>query len=168
MYKQGDIDAEVLRLDLVGGHPSTVVNCNAFINGKSVPALSGKTFDSFNPSTGALIARIASCDTDDVNAAVESARASCGAWAALPPRERKDILVKFAALVDDNLLELAVMDAVEAGKPVADNIEGDVPNSSECIRFHAEAIDKLMDTISPTDGNHQALNVREPVGVVGK
>src|SRR3569833_2222314 len=74
----------------------------AFIDGRYVDAASGTTFDCINPSTGAVLARVAACDTEDVDRAVASARAAFrkGVWANLAPGKRKKVLQRFADLVD--------------------------------------------------------------------
>jgi len=59
------------------------------------------------------------------------------------------------------------MEALDAGKPVTDCLEIDVPETANCIRWHGEAQDKLYDQIAPTSPDAVALIVREPVGVVG-
>ena len=159
----------VNKLGLLGKSPSTVVRTEAFINGTYVPAQSGNTFDTYNPATGALLAKVSSCSEEDVNAAVACARQAFqnGCWSELPPSDRKDVLLKFAALIEEHTLELAVLDAAEAGKPIADCLEGDIPETVACIRYHAEAVDKIYDQISPSAATTLALVVREAIGVVG-
>ena len=73
----------------------------AFIDGRYADAASGATFDSLNPATGKLLARVASGDEEDINRAVSSARAVFreGSWANLAPAKRKRILLRFADLV---------------------------------------------------------------------
>lgn len=139
-----------------------------FVDWTYRPALSGKTFETKNPFNGKVIAHLPACDAADVNAAVASARASfeSGVWSDLHPSERKVVLSKLADLIIKNVEELGVMEALDAGKPVSDCIEIDVPETASCIRWHAEAQDKLYDQIAPTARDAVALIVREPVGVV--
>jgi len=149
-----------------------VVPCDAFINGQYVKTTSSSAdskFSSCNPATGRVVAEIASCTARDVDTAVQAARAAfdSGCWSDLAPSERKSILIKFANLIEEHLLELAVMDTIEAGKPIADNLEGDVPGAVNCFKYHAEAIDKLYDHVSPTGPGNLALIRREPIGVCG-
>jgi len=63
----------------------------AFINGEYVPSISGQTFDTINPATGKILAKITSCTAEDVNIAVAHAKAAFedGRWHTLPPEERK-------------------------------------------------------------------------------
>jgi len=73
----------------------------AFIDGRYVPAASGKTFDNINPATGKVIARVAECDREDVDRAVKAARAAFekGSWANLSPSDRKKVLLRFVDLM---------------------------------------------------------------------
>src|SRR5690348_16243736 len=141
----------------------------AFIDGRYVDAASGATFDCINPSTGAVLARVAACDTEDVNRAVASARAAFrkGAWANLAPGKRKKVLQRFADLIDKHGEELALLETLDMGKPIRDSLSIDIPGSANCIRWYAEAIDKVYDEVAPTGSNTLALITREPMGVVG-
>ena len=141
----------------------------AFIGGGYVDALSGKTFTSENPATGRVLAEIAQCDRQDVDKAVLCAREAFdnGPWPKMHPNERKEILVKLAELIEHNGDELALLDALDAGKPISDCVNIDIPETVHCIRWHAEAADKLYDQISPTGPGTIGMIIREPIGVVG-
>ena len=73
----------------------------AFVNGGFRPAMSGNTFDSVNPATGQVIAKVAACDVADVDYAVAKARDAFedGRWSRLHPRDRKQVLIKLAKLI---------------------------------------------------------------------
>jgi len=141
----------------------------AFIDGRYVDAASGETFDCISPSSGAVLARVAACDEEDVNRAVAAARAAFrkGSWAHLPPRKRKRILQRFADLIDKHQEELALLETLDMGKPISDSLSIDIPGSANCIRWYAEAIDKVYDEVAPTGRETLALVTREPMGVVG-
>ena len=138
------------------------------IDGQWRDALSGATFTTIDPSTGRELAQLPACDAADVDAAVASARAAfkSGVWSDLHPTARKAVLVKLAALIEDNLTELAVMEVIDAGKPITDCLEIDVPETASCIRWHAEVQDKLYDQIAPSAPDAVGMIMREPVGVV--
>jgi gamma-glutamyl-gamma-aminobutyraldehyde dehydrogenase len=140
----------------------------AFINGKFTPAKSGEVFETINPATGETIAKIASCDRADVDAAVDCARKvfKKGLWSKKHPSERKRILIKLARLIEDNQLELAVLESIESGKPIQDCVNVDLPETVNCLVWHAEAIDKIYDQISPSGSDALGIIVREPMGVV--
>lgn len=141
----------------------------AFIDGGYVNAASGKTYVSVNPATGKPLAEIASCEAADVDAAVKAARRSFqqGVWAKRSPSERKHVILRFAELIEENLGELALLDCLDAGKPIADCMTIDLPDSVHCFRWHAEAIDKEYEKVAPTGPSNVAMIVREPLGVIG-
>ncbi|MCV0425119.1 MAG: aldehyde dehydrogenase [Roseibium sp.] len=141
----------------------------AFIDGGYRPAQSGRTFATVNPATGDTLAEIAACGTEDVDFAVEKAREAFedGRWSRLHPAERKDILIRFAKLITRNRRELAVMESLDSGKTILDCETVDVPETIQCLKWHAEAIDKIYDQVSPASDDHIAMVVREPIGVVG-
>ena len=158
--QQREIDAAISNLEF---------RARAFIDGQFVDALSGKTFPTENPATGQTLARIAECGSDDVDRAVRAARKAfeAGTWSRTSPVNRKKVLLKFADLMEANSAELALLDCLEAGKPIADCVNIDVPETIHCVRWHAEAVDKLYDHVSPTGPENLGLILREPVGVVG-
>ena len=140
----------------------------AFIDGKFTGAQSGETFETINPATGNTITRITSCDQADVDLAVNFARSAfeSGCWSKMHPAERKRILIKLAGLIKINQLELAVLESIESGKPISDCVNVDIPETVNCLIWHAEAIDKIYDQISPSGNDALGLIVREPMGVV--
>lgn len=141
----------------------------AFIGGRYVDAASGKTFDSINPATGQMVARIAACDAEDIDRAVAAGRKAfeSGAWSRMAPGERKRRLVRFAELLSENIEELALLETLDVGKPISDSLAVDIPGSANCIRWFGEAIDKVYDEVAPTASNAVAMIRREALGVVG-
>ena len=141
----------------------------AYIDGRYVDAASGATFESINPATGKLLARVAAGDQEDINRAVISARAAFrkGVWAQQPPAKRKRILQRFAELVLKHTEELALLETLDMGKPISDSLKIDVPSAARCIQWYAEAVDKVYDEVAPTGPKALGLVTREPLGVVG-
>ncbi|HKO08733.1 MAG TPA: aldehyde dehydrogenase [Alphaproteobacteria bacterium] len=141
----------------------------AFIDGKYVDAASGQTFDCVNPATGAVIAKIAACDKEDVDRAVAAARRAfeSGKWSRMAPAQRKRRLLKLAELMLKHAGELALLETLDMGKPIRDSSSIDVPAAANCIAWNGEAIDKLYDQVAPTEPNVVAMITREPLGVVG-
>ncbi|HZC86227.1 MAG TPA: aldehyde dehydrogenase family protein, partial [Steroidobacteraceae bacterium] len=121
------------------------IRTQAFIDGRYTDAASGATFDCINPATGKLLARVAAGDTEDINRAVTSSRAAFrkGGWANLAPAKRKKILLRFAELIREHTEELALLETLDMGKPIRDSLKGDMPAVARCIRWYAEAIDKV-------------------------
>ena len=140
-----------------------------FIDGTYRAARSGATFDSINPATGELLARVASADAEDVDAAVASARAAfeCGAWSRASAGHRKRVLQRLAELITAHGYEFALLDSLDMGKLVTEAHTVDVPSAADLFAFYGEAVDKINGEIAPTDPGSLALVTREPLGVVG-
>lgn len=141
----------------------------AFIDGEFREAISGRTFVTTNPATGKQLAQVAACDVNDVNVAVAAAKRvfEAGTWSKMQPNDRKHVLQKFAQLLEDNAHELAVLEALDSGKPVSECQTVDVPETIHTIRWHAELIDKIYDATAPTGNAAVTMVVREAIGVVG-
>lgn len=141
---------------------------NAFIDGKFMPAKSGRTFDTINPATGELLGRVAACAAEDVDLAVEKARKTfdSGVWSRLHPAGRKAAMIQWTKLIRRNRYELATMESLDSGKPIRDCAAIDLPETANCLAWYAEAADKLYGQISPPTDDAMGLIVREPAGVV--
>ncbi len=144
------------------------IESRAFIDGAYVPALSGETFDRISPIDGTLLAKIANCGPADIDRAVSAARKAFddGRWRHLAPVEKKKILLKFAALIRENIDEIALLESLDVGKVIGNALAVDVPNCADCIQYYAELADKLYDEVAPTGPMDQAVIRKEPLGVV--
>ena len=140
----------------------------AFIDGAYRDAYSGRTFDCVSPIDGRVLASVADCGAADVDAAVAAARRAFdeGVWAGLNPRARKAVLLRWAALMREHLDELALLETLDAGKPIGDTTAVDVPGAAYCVEWFAEAIDKVGGEVVPADHHLVGLVTREPIGVV--
>lgn len=140
----------------------------AYIDSKFRSASNGDEFESVNPSNGKVLASITACGQEEVDHAVLKAREAFedGRWSRMHPSERKQILIKLCKLIKRNQKELAVLESLESGKPIAEIESIDIPESIHCIQWHAEAIDKIYDQIAPSGDDAVAMIVREPIGVV--
>ncbi|MEN0136788.1 MAG: aldehyde dehydrogenase [Rhodococcus sp. (in: high G+C Gram-positive bacteria)] len=139
-----------------------------FIDGAFRPAKSDETFDSINPATGELLARVSAADAPDVDVAVRSAREAfdSGIWSRSPASHRKRVLLRLAELILEHRHELALLDSLDMGKLVVEALTVDVPSAAQLFRFYAEALDKVGGEIAPTEPGNLALVSREPLGVV--
>ena len=140
-----------------------------FIGGEFREAVGGRRFVTENPATGQPIAEVAEGGPADVDAAVAAARraADSGIWSRMSPGDRKRILVHWADLIEANGREIGLIETIDAGKPISDTIGLDVPETADCIRWHAEASDKIYGQVAPSPEGTIATITREPVGVVG-
>ena len=91
-----------------------------FIAGKWVDAVSGETFECFNPATGAVIARVAKRGPEDIDRAVIAARKAFeGPWSAVKPFDRQNLLLAIADGIDRRFDELSLLEALDMGAPLA-------------------------------------------------
>lgn len=127
------------------------------------------SFPTIAPHNKSVIGAIESGSPEIVNLAVNAAREGFnnGEWSKLHPAERKDVMYKWVALLEKHAEELAALDCVEAGKPIAECLETDIPETISLIKWYAEAVDKQFGKVSPTNGDAMGLIVKEPIGVVG-
>lgn len=144
-------------------------NGQAYINGKFQPAQSGEHFPSVNPATEQHLVDIAACDEADIDLAVQAAKTAFqnGEWSNAAPKQRKQVLLKLADLIEAQQEEFALIDTLDMGKPISEMMSIDVPDTIDCFRWTAECIDKVYGEIAPTGPDTLALIKREPVGVVG-
>jgi phenylacetaldehyde dehydrogenase len=143
------------------------------INGKWVNSASGKTFPTYNPATGDVLAQIAEGDKEDINRAVAAARAAfeTGPWRKLTPSERGQLIWKLGELIDRNNEELAQLESLDNGKPVTIARVADVPLAADLFRYMAGWATKIEGNTIPISsrmGKFLAYTLREPVGVAGQ
>ncbi|MEK9145601.1 MAG: aldehyde dehydrogenase family protein, partial [Elusimicrobiota bacterium] len=137
-----------------------------WIGGKEVPAESGKTFETLNPATGRVIARVAEGGTREVEAAVKAASKAFDVWSNLGPRERARLLFKFSALVRERRKELSDIETADTGKPVRDSRE-EADVVADCLEYYAGAVQKHFGETIPVSDRGLDLTLREPIGVCG-
>lgn len=141
------------------------------IDGAWQDASSGETFDVFNPATGQRIASVQNGGSDDMDRAVTAARRAFdrGPWARLTPAQRARFILRLAEAVEQAADELALIETMDNGKPLAAARDGDVAVAVETLRYCAGWTTKLNgDTITmSTPGSWHAYTLREPVGVAG-
>ncbi|QYJ78053.1 aldehyde dehydrogenase [Shewanella acanthi] len=156
------------RSDWEAMQASLSINGKAFINGSYKDAESGATFDCVSPIDGRVLAQIASCDVADANIAVANAREvfESGVWSKAAPVKRKQVMIRFAELLEENANELALLETLDMGKPIRFSKAVDIAGAARAIRWSGEAIDKLYDELAPTAHNEIGMITREAVGVV--
>ena len=147
-----------------------VADQKLFIGGRSVDAVSGKTFDTLDPSTGEVICRVAEGDKADVDLAVKAARKAfeSGPWGKMNPSDRGRLLNKLADAIEANRAELAALESLDNGKPYVDSFNIDVPLTVKCYRYFAGWADKVTGKTIPIDGPYFCYTRHEPIGVVGQ
>jgi acyl-CoA reductase-like NAD-dependent aldehyde dehydrogenase len=140
----------------------------AFIDGRFVPAASGRTFTDIAPRDGRPIAEVAESDATDVDRAVSAGRAAFEdrRWADQSPKDRKRVLLRLAERIRADREQLALLESLDVGKPIRDTVSVDVPSCATTIQWYAETIDKTYGEVGPTGPDALSLVTREPIGVV--
>ena len=138
------------------------------IDGKLVPALSGRTFPTINPSNGRILAQVAEAAAEDVDLAVAAARRAFeGPWSRMKPFDRQQCLLKLADLVDRHFDDLAMLDTLDMGGPIA-STSARRQRGVALLRYYAGLATAIH---GHTIDNSQAGQIfsyttKEPVGVV--
>jgi phenylacetaldehyde dehydrogenase len=146
------------------------------INGKWVDSISGKTFPTYNPATGEVLAQVAEGDREDIEQAVRAARKAFddGPWRKLTAAERGRLLWKLSDLVEEHTEEFAYLETLDNGKPLGIAKAADVPLVVDMFRYMAGWATKIEGNTIPlsvpyTPGaKYLAYTLREPVGVAGQ
>uniref|UniRef100_A0A0K8SBS2 Aldehyde dehydrogenase domain-containing protein n=1 Tax=Lygus hesperus TaxID=30085 RepID=A0A0K8SBS2_LYGHE len=141
-----------------------------FINNKWQESSSGETFETINPTTGQVIARVAKGNAEDVNRAVDAARAAFhrkSPWRTMDASHRGRLLNKLADLMERDANYIASLETLDNGKPFAMSYGVDVPYSI-VIRYYAGWADKNHGQTIPVSGNFLAFTRHEAVGVCGQ
>jgi succinate-semialdehyde dehydrogenase/glutarate-semialdehyde dehydrogenase len=138
-----------------------------FINGAWIAAGDGTTRDVVDPANGQTIGAIAWSGAADTRGAIEAAHSAFTQWSMTTAAERAGLLHKMAAIVRDNLDDLAAMLTLEQGKPLAE-ARAEITLGADYIQWYAEEARRVNGDIIPSPWQgRQILVTREPVGVVG-
>ncbi len=146
-----------------------------FIDGKWVESASGKTFPTYNPATGEVMAQVAEGDREDINRAVKAARRAfeSGPWPEMSPSQRGRLMWKLADLLEQHLEEFAQIESLDNGKPLSVARVADIPLAVDMFRYMAGWATKIEGNTIPISfggkrDQYLAYTRREPVGVVGQ
>jgi aldehyde dehydrogenase (NAD+) len=147
--------------------PATAVEQKQlFINNEWRPAASGKTMDVINPATEEVCATVASADAEDLNAAVQAARAALnGPWGQMSARERGRPVRKLGERLMERADEVARLETLHNGKPIMESRQIEIPAAAECFEYYGGWSDKVMGETIPVKGNYLNYTLREPLGV---
>jgi len=145
--------------DIIAG-----LGTGVYVDGQWRDAASGATFDVVNPATGAAVATIADGGADDATAAIEAAGRAQESWAAVPARERAEILRRAYELLVYRADEIALLMTTEMGKPLAE-ARGEVTYGAEFFRWFSEEASRIHgDARRSPDGKTRLMVTQEPVG----
>lgn len=155
-----------MRIELT--EQSVVWDIRPFIEGRLKSSSSTRRVENINPATELPLCMIPSGSVDDVNAAVEVARRRFidRAWAAKPTHGRAEILRKLADLIVRDHAEIALLDTLEMGKPIAASIYDAKEFAPRMLRSCADVMDGLLGSSAPLRSGEMAFNSYVPRGVV--
>jgi aldehyde dehydrogenase (NAD+) len=137
------------------------------INNEWRDASGGKTMEVVNPATEEVCATVSSGTRDDVDAAVQAARAAFdGPWGRLSARERGRFVSRLADRLMEKADEVARLETLHNGKPIFESRQIEIPAAAECFEYYAGWADKVMGETIPVKGNYLTYTLREPLGVV--
>jgi phenylacetaldehyde dehydrogenase len=146
-----------------------------FIDGKWAEAASGKTFPTYNPATGEVLAQVAEGDRQDIDRAVKAARKAfeSGPWPDMTASERGRLIWKLGDLIEEHLEEFAQLESLDNGKPLSVARVADVPLAADLFHYMAGWATKIEGNTIPISASSKhvkyfAYTRREPVGVVGQ
>jgi aldehyde dehydrogenase (NAD+) len=152
------------------GQKAKIGPTKLLINNEWVESISGKRFETINPSTGEIICDVAEADSADVDRAVRAARKAFTSsdWSKMSATRRGELLYKLADLIEKNKEELARLETLDNGKPLNDSLNIDLNLVIACYRYYAGWADKIQGKTIPINGSYFCYTRHEPVGVVGQ
>ena len=139
-----------------------------FIGGRWLAPVKGKYFTDYSPINGEPICEIARSSAEDVEKALDAARAVKDLWGRTAPAIRSSILLKIADKMEENLELLALAETLDNGKPIRETRAADVPLSIDHFRYFAGCIRAEEGTVGEIDNDTIAYHFKEPLGVVGQ
>ena len=139
-----------------------------FINGRFVPPADGQTFDVVTPINGKVYTQAARSGARDIELALDAAHGAAARWAATPPAERANVLLRIADRIEQNLERLAYAESVDNGKPIRETLNADIPLAVDHFRYFAGCLRAQEGALSEIDAHTIAYHFHEPLGVVGQ
>ncbi len=138
-----------------------------YINGELVAPISGEYLDNFQPSTGKVYSLIPRSGKEDIDQAVDAAKAAFPAWSSMRIEERSKILMKLSDLIEENLDALALAESIDNGKPLSLAKAVDIPRARDNFSFFASAIKHFASESHRTSDHIINFTTRTPIGVAG-
>jgi len=142
-----------------------------FINNEWCKSVSGKTFNTINPSTGNVICEVQEGDKADVDLAVKAASQAFklgSPWRTMDASNRGALLNRLADLMERDRVYLASLETLDNGKPYSMAYAADLDLSIKCLRYYAGWADKIHGKTIPIDGEFFSYTRHEPIGVCGQ
>ncbi|GAB7532825.1 NAD-dependent phenylacetaldehyde dehydrogenase [Pseudomonas sp. 3A(2025)] len=143
-----------------------------FIDGRSVAARGSEKIDVISPANGQVISRVGNANSDDIDAAVASARQGFKTWSQTAPAVRSSVLHKLADLIEQHGEELAQIETLQSGKIIQISRAFEVGQAAHFLRYFAGWATRITgQTITPSlpsfnGEQYSAYTLRQPIGVV--
>ena len=131
------------------------------------PPKSGGYVETFSPSTGESLGKVADGRAEDVDAAVTAADRAFREWQAIAPFDRARLLRRLAEVLRRNAHELALLEAHDGGNPVREMV-GDVNIGADQLDFFAGLVTEMKGSSIPMGPGAVNFSVRQPLGVVAR
>jgi aminomuconate-semialdehyde/2-hydroxymuconate-6-semialdehyde dehydrogenase len=138
-----------------------------YIDGKLIAPLSGNYLENYNPAEGKVYSLIPDSEKQDVDQAVQAAKAAFHSWSTMPIEDRTKILLRLADLIDRDLERLSEAESVDNGKPVKFARTVDIYRAAANIKFYATAAMHFATEAHVNEGDSVNYTTRMPIGVVG-
>jgi len=139
-----------------------------YIGGEWVAPVDGNYFDDPSPIDGSIVTRVPKSNGKDIDLAVKAAWKAADAWGKTSATERSNILFQIAARIEENLENLALVEAWDNGKAIRETMAADIPLAADHFRYFGSVIRAETGEISDVDSNTVTMEVHEPLGVVGQ
>jgi len=136
----------------------------SLIGGELVPSTTGETFTTIHPGTNAVICEVEQAGEREVDAAVASAREGFEVWSSMTAMDRSRILRRAVQIIRERNDDLAALDTLDAGRPIAETTSVDVPTGADVIEFYAGVAPTLHGETLDFPGGFARMR-REPLGV---
>jgi len=136
------------------------------VNGRHIESQSGKTYDNHTPIDNSLLCTVAEGDAADIDLAATAAHEAFPAWAALPAKQRRDLLYRVAELIEAHAEEIALLESIDTGQPIRFMSKAAV-RSAVNFRFFADRVESANDGLALPAHEHMNYTIRQPIGPVG-
>lgn len=136
-----------------------------YINGTLRSATSGERFDTYNPATGEVIARLQHASANDIEQAITSAKQGFAVWSRMTATERSRILLKAVKILRERNDELAVLEVLDTGKPIQEANCVDIATGADVIEYFANLAPSLQGEQQPLNDHQFFYTRREPLGL---
>lgn len=148
--------------------PSFKEKYDNYINGEFVPPVDGEYFGANSPINNKDFTQVARSNEKDINKALDAAHAAAPSWNATSATERAIILNKIADVMEENLEYLARVETIDNGKAIRETMNADLPLAIDHYRYFAGVIRAEEGSMAELDSNTVAMQIPEPLGVVGQ